>query len=396
MTEWLIAQQGALSIALVLMLIAERFTAKMGTMFTYKLWATVPAVLLLNNLPIYSISVTSDSFSRYTVNTTPTFTVQHIDILLYLWVLGAGALIATTLVHYLSLTASLKKMSTNGDVAYYSFKATTPMLFGFVNPKIVLPLNFERMFCEAQQQMIIEHESVHKHHRDHLWNGFTFVLMTLFWFNPLVWIALKAFRTNQELACDYKVLSNKSDKETLVYAKALVQCAEQSPQTLSLYPTFGEKSTMKKRLLLMKDKLPQNRLAAFVAVALSVLLMANTAAANMPPPPPKNLAEGNGHKAIDAKVNEASPIAHVSPTYPENAAKTNTEGYVVLQFDITETGATDNITVVESSPEGVFDKSASSALKQWQYKPRVQNGQALRQTGLLVQLDYKLSSDDAD
>jgi len=124
--------------------------------------------------------------------------------------------------------------------------------------------------------------------------------------------------------------------------------------------------------------------------------MANTAAANMPPPPPKSHTEGNAHKATDTKVNEASPISHVSPDYPEAAAKANTEGYVVLQFDITETGTTDNITVVKSSPEGVFDKSASSALKQWQYKPRVQNGQALRQTGLLVQLDYKLSSDNAD
>ncbi len=124
--------------------------------------------------------------------------------------------------------------------------------------------------------------------------------------------------------------------------------------------------------------------------------MANTAAANMPPPPPKNHADAKQYTPVEPKVNEASPIAHVSPTYPEAAAKANTEGFVVLQFDITETGATDNVTVVESSPEGVFDKSASSALKQWQYKPRVQNGKALRQTGLLVQLDYKLSSDDAD
>lgn len=391
MTEWLIAQQGVLSITLILMLIAERFTAKMGAMFTYKLWTIVPAILLLNNLPIHSVSLTSYSFSQYTVNTTPTVATQHVDVLFYLWALGASAIIFFTLFHYLSVNTTLKKISTNDDVTYYSSKALTPMLFGFVNPKIVLPYKFKRMFCEAQQHMIIEHESVHKHHKDHLWNGLSFILLTLFWFNPFVWIALKAFRVNQELACDYKVLSDKSDKETLIYAKALVLCAEQSPQTLSLYPTFGEKNTMKKRLMLMKDKLPQNRLAAFVAVSLSILLMANTAAANMPPPPPKHHAEADG-----PKVNDASPIAHVSPTYPEAAAKANTEGFVVLQFDITETGATDNITVVESSPEGVFDKSASSALKQWQYKPRIQNGQALRQTGLLVQLDYKLSSDGAD
>ena len=43
-------------------------------------------------------------------------------------------------------------------------------------------------------------------------------------------------------------------------------------------------------------------------------------------------------------------------------------------------------------PAGVFDKSAKVALKQWEYKPRIQSGKGVRQTGLLVQLDYQLGA----
>ena len=75
------------------------------------------------------------------------------------------------------------------------------------------------------------------------------------------------------------------------------------------------------------------------------------------------------------------------------AAKLGIEGSVVLQFDITESGETDNINIVDSFPEGTFDKSAIKALSQWQYKPRIQGGVAQRQTALRVQLDYRLDED---
>ena len=88
----------------------------------------------------------------------------------------------------------------------------------------------------------------------------------------------------------------------------------------------------------------------------------------------------------------ASPIKRVPPAYPEKAAQDNVEGFVVLSFDITETGATDNVTVVKSKPAGVFDKSAKVALEQWEYKPRIQGGKGVKQTGLLVQLDFQLSA----
>lgn len=388
MTDWLLAQQGVLSISLAFLLIAERYTHKLGTFFTYRLWLLVPLALLMNNLPNALTSVGNASLSKFVVNVKPEATIQHVDLVLYIWLLGAGFIALYAAVQYSALHASLVKSDTKYPSIFYSTKINTPMLFGFLVPKIVLPQRFEQIFSQAQQNMILEHELTHQKHGDHLWNGLALIAVTVFWFNPLTWLALRAFRVNQELACDKKVLANKTSEETLIYAKALVVSAEQHPQTVSLYPTFGEKTTMQKRLMLMKNKANPNKLVTLTSTLLAALLMVNTAMANMPPPPPKT--EKN-----NSEINAAPPVKRVSPIYPEQAVKENQEGFVVLQFDITEQGTTDNVTIVKSSPDGIFDESARTALKQWEYKPRIKGGKAMRQTGLLVQLDYKLGPDQA-
>ena len=53
MIEWIIAQQGILSLTLVLLVASEHFfTSKLGVSLMYKLWALVPCCLLVNNLPM--------------------------------------------------------------------------------------------------------------------------------------------------------------------------------------------------------------------------------------------------------------------------------------------------------------------------------------------------------
>lgn len=139
---------------------------------------------------------------------------------------------------------------------------------------------------------------------------------------------------------------------------------------------------MIKRLNAIKQPIQSSKVLAAGMLSIAALLTVNTALANSPVPSAK--AENN--------INMASPVKRVPPAYPEKAAQNNVEGLVVLSFDITETGATDNINVVKSKPAGVFDESAKVALKQWEYKPRIQGGKGVRQTGLLVQLDYQLSA----
>ncbi|WP_394221280.1 TonB family protein [Alteromonas gracilis] len=385
MIDWLIAQQGILTLALILLMVCEHFfTVKLGASLSYKLWALVPACLVVNNIPMSLVSIPSNNFSRYVVGVKPSLSVNAFETWFTLWAIGVSAITAYILLHHVTIWLSIGKRRAVHTNAYYSSKAATPMLFGFISPKVLIPFTFKSAFSSQQQALVLEHENVHRKHNDHLWNSVALIIAIVFWFNPVVWFALKSFRVNQELACDHAVLKNKTEKEKLTYAKALVQCAEHCSNALhrtqGLYPTFGEKRTMMKRLNAIKQPMRNNKVLAAGVLSIAALLTVNTALANGPSAPEKS----------EAKINEASPVKRVPPIYPAEAAEKNVEGFVVLSFDITETGATDNVKVVKSKPEGVFEKSAKVALKQWEYKPRIQGGKGVRQTGLLVQLDYQL------
>jgi periplasmic protein TonB len=91
---------------------------------------------------------------------------------------------------------------------------------------------------------------------------------------------------------------------------------------------------------------------------------------------------------------DATPIVRIDPRYPAKAARDGTEGWVILSFDITETGTVDNVEVIDSKPRRIFDREAKRALKKWKYRAKVVDGKPQRQSGLTVQLDFNLDGDN--
>ncbi|QYJ87435.1 energy transducer TonB [Shewanella mesophila] len=87
---------------------------------------------------------------------------------------------------------------------------------------------------------------------------------------------------------------------------------------------------------------------------------------------------------------DATPIVRIEPQYPIAAARDGKEGWVQLRFTINELGGVDDVEVINADPKRVFDKEAKRALKKWKYKPKIVDGKALKQTGMTVQLDFKL------
>ncbi len=63
-----------------------------------------------------------------------------------------------------------------------------------------------------------------------------------------------------------------------------------------------------------------------------------------------------------------------------------------MRFSIMPDGSVDEIEVVDAEPKRVFDREAIRALKRWKYSPKIENGQALKQTGIMVQLDFNLDN----
>ena len=68
------------------------------------------------------------------------------------------------------------------------------------------------------------------------------------------------------------------------------------------------------------------------------------------------------------------PIVKVEPVYPHRAQERGIEGYVLLSFTVTPTGAVIDPVIIESQPQGVFDDAARRAVLRFKYKPRVENG----------------------
>lgn len=89
---------------------------------------------------------------------------------------------------------------------------------------------------------------------------------------------------------------------------------------------------------------------------------------------------------------DATPIVRIEPKYPPQAARDGINGWVKLRFSIMPDGSVDEIEVTEAQPKRVFDREAIRAIKRWKYSPKIENGVALKQTGITVQLDFNLDN----
>lgn len=86
---------------------------------------------------------------------------------------------------------------------------------------------------------------------------------------------------------------------------------------------------------------------------------------------------------------EYLPIVKVAPVYPARAASRGLEGYVILEFTVTRTGTTKDISVVEST-SSLFDRAAMDAAAKFKYKPRVIDGEPVEVPGVRNKITFVL------
>jgi len=101
-------------------------------------------------------------------------------------------------------------------------RATGPATVGAWRPCIVLPVDFETRYDECERTLILAHEACHARRGDGRWMLCAQVLVAMFWFHPLAWWALRAFRRDQELACDAAVLRDRHGQRR-TYAQAMLK-----------------------------------------------------------------------------------------------------------------------------------------------------------------------------
>ena len=125
-----------------------------------------------------------------------------------------------------------------GIATFVSRMVEGPLALGLLEPRIVIPSDFSRRYSAGERRLAMEHELTHHRHRDIWWNVAAILVLAFNWFNPLAWLAYRAFRADQELACDAAVAARATIEERCDYARALVKSAS-GPALVAACPING-------------------------------------------------------------------------------------------------------------------------------------------------------------
>ena len=175
-----------------------------------------------------------------------------IAVLGMVWVIGAAALLLLTAVSYWRLRRSVREAVLLRDNIFQSENVGSPFVLGVIRPKIYLPYRLDGQELDH----VVAHEQVHIRRRDHWWKPLGFLLLTIHWFNPLMWLAYVLLCRDIELACDEKVIKELDNGQRADYTQTLVACSVSRPMIAACPLSFGEVGVKERVKSVMSYKKP--------------------------------------------------------------------------------------------------------------------------------------------
>lgn len=154
-----------------------------------------------------------------------------------LWMLGIIFILAVQFVCYAAMKRRLRTSVCVGGRVYESDRIASPVLFGVFRPCIYLPHGLD----EETASYAILHEQMHFRRGDAVRKPFVFLVCTLYWWNPLVWLMYRACGQDMERGCDEAVLERRGT-QPVRYAQSLLN-AERHRGALICGLTFSSGDT---------------------------------------------------------------------------------------------------------------------------------------------------------
>lgn len=153
-----------------------------------------------------------------------------------IWLVGMLILLAYSIFSYVKLLNKVHEAALLGDRVWLCDAVKSPFILGIVNPRIYLP----SAISESQMEYVLAHERAHLKRRDHWWKPLGYLLLAVYWFNPLVWVAYILLCRDIEIACDEKVIKDMDLEGKKTYSKVLVSCSMQRRMIMACPLAFGE------------------------------------------------------------------------------------------------------------------------------------------------------------
>lgn len=154
----------------------------------------------------------------------------------WVWLAGVIAVCLYGLISYIKLKRKMSDAVLLSGNIFQSEKGESPFILGFIRPKIYLPF----ALSDTDRENVIAHETAHIKRKDHIIKPLAFLLLAVYWFNPLVWVSYALLCRDIELACDERVIKDLSEDNRKEYAKSLLDCAVKRKSIAACPLAFGE------------------------------------------------------------------------------------------------------------------------------------------------------------
>ncbi len=163
-------------------------------------------------------------------------TSNILTILGVIWIIGIILMLVYTVISYIRIQKKVGEAALLKENTWICDNIDTPFILGIFKPRIYIPSTMS----EQDMEYVIAHEKAHLKRRDHLWKPFGFLLLSLHWFNPIVWIAYVLLCRDIESACDEKVIKEKGTEIKKCYSEALINCSVPRKSISACPLAFGE------------------------------------------------------------------------------------------------------------------------------------------------------------
>lgn len=188
--------------------------------------------------------------------------------LAFIWTAGCVILLLYAVCSYILLRRKTGAAFNNGENIYICDDIDTPFILGIFSPKIYIP----SLLTEEERGYVIAHEKAHLKRLDCVWKPLGFILLAVYWFNPLSWVAYILLCRDIELACDERVIADKDIEYKKQYAMTLLNCSSPKKMVSACPLAFGEVSVKTRIKTVLNYKKPAFWLV-LAAVAACVVVM---------------------------------------------------------------------------------------------------------------------------
>lgn len=182
-----------------------------------------------------------------------------INALSKVWIIGIAIMAVYYIASYVILKRKVRVSIRYEKNIYLCDNISSAFILGLVRPKIYVPSHLS----EVELVNVIKHEKAHLSRHDNWWKPLGFLLLSVYWFNPIIWIAYIMFCKDVELACDEKVVKVMDVAEVKEYSNTLLECSISRKLIVAAPLAFGEVA-VKSRI---KSVLNYKRPAFWVIIA---------------------------------------------------------------------------------------------------------------------------------